>query len=218
MTATWQAVRVLVLADDPLMRAGLAALLAQQTGCEVTGQAAPGDDLLAEVAAAQADLVIADLGWQPAAALAQLTPQVAALPPALLLLPSNTNTAALAASAWQAGIRGLVWRHAAPEAILAAAHSLLHEQVVLAAELAEDLLLPAAPPGSAATLTEPLTTREDEVLQLLAEGMTNRAIAQRLAISEHTVKFHVNAILGKLGAQRRADAVMRATRLGLILL
>ena len=56
------------------------------------------------------------------------------------------------------------------------------------------------------------------MLQLLAEGMTNRAIAQRLEISEHTVKFHVNAILGKLGAQSRTDAVVRATRLGVILL
>ena len=61
---------------------------------------------------------------------------------------------------------------------------------------------------------EALTPRENEVLQLLAEGLTNQAIAQRLAISEHTVKFHVNAILGKLAAQSRADAVVRATRLG----
>jgi DNA-binding NarL/FixJ family response regulator len=57
-----------------------------------------------------------------------------------------------------------------------------------------------------------------EVLQLLAEGLPNKTIAYRLGISEHTVKFHVNAILGKLGAQSRTEAVVRATRLGLILL
>jgi DNA-binding NarL/FixJ family response regulator len=57
-----------------------------------------------------------------------------------------------------------------------------------------------------------------EVLQLLAEGLPNKAIARRLDISDHTVKFHVNAILSKLGAQSRTDAVVRATRLGLILL
>jgi DNA-binding NarL/FixJ family response regulator len=79
-------------------------------------------------------------------------------------------------------------------------------------------MLPSGPEPAAATLVEPLTAREDQVLQLLAEGLTNRAIARRLGISEHTVKFHVNAILGKLAAQSRADAVMRATRLGLILL
>lgn len=218
MTAALQDVRLLVLADDPLMRAGLAALLAQQAGCAVVGQAAPSDNLLGEMTAAQADVVVVDLGWQPATALTHLTPQIVALPPVLVLLPEEMNTTALAASAWQAGIHGLLSRRATPQAILTAVHSLLHGHVVLDAHLADELLLPAAPPSSAPALSDPLTAREDEVLQLLAEGMTNRAIAQRLVISEHTVKFHVNAILGKLGAQSRADAVMRATRLGLILL
>ncbi len=67
-------------------------------------------------------------------------------------------------------------------------------------------------------VTEPLTHRELEVLQLLAEGLTNKEIAQRLAISEHTVKFHVNAILAKLGAQTRTEAVVHAARLGILIL
>ena len=65
---------------------------------------------------------------------------------------------------------------------------------------------------------ETLTARELEVLQCIAEGQANKAIAARLHISEHTVKFHVNAILGKLAAQSRTEAVVRATRLGLVLL
>jgi two-component system, NarL family, nitrate/nitrite response regulator NarL len=71
--------------------------------------------------------------------------------------------------------------------------------------------LPALP-------VEALTPREVDVLRLLGEGLPNKAIARRLGISEHTVKFHVNAILGKLGASSRTEAVVRATRLGLILL
>ena len=63
-----------------------------------------------------------------------------------------------------------------------------------------------------------MTRRELEVLQLVAEGLPNKSIADRLDISEHTVKFHVNAIMGKLGAQSRTEAVTRATRMGLILL
>jgi len=63
---------------------------------------------------------------------------------------------------------------------------------------------------------EPL--REREVLQLLAEGLPNKIIAARLKITDHTVKFHVNAIMTKLGVQSRTEAVVRATRLGLILL
>jgi len=65
---------------------------------------------------------------------------------------------------------------------------------------------------------EDLTAREMEVLQLMAAGLANKAIAQQLAISEHTIKFHVNAILGKLGAHTRTEAVTRAARLGLIVL
>ena len=69
-----------------------------------------------------------------------------------------------------------------------------------------------------AALVEPLTPRELEVLRLMAEGLPNKTIAARLEISEHTVKFHVNTILGKLGVASRTEAVVRATRLGLILL
>ena len=63
-----------------------------------------------------------------------------------------------------------------------------------------------------------LTTRELEVLRLVAEGLPNKAIAHRLGISEHTIKFHVNSIMGKLGAQSRTEAVISATRQGQILL
>ena len=67
-------------------------------------------------------------------------------------------------------------------------------------------------------LLEDLTSRELDVLSLLAEGLTNKAIAQRLRISEYTVKFHVNTIFRKLGVQNRTEAAVRAARLGLITL
>ncbi|HZY06001.1 MAG TPA: response regulator transcription factor, partial [Anaeromyxobacteraceae bacterium] len=70
----------------------------------------------------------------------------------------------------------------------------------------------------APALDEPLTPRELEVLGLLAEGLPNKAIAARLGISEHTAKFHVNAILGKVGAESRSEAIVRAARLGLVVL
>lgn len=216
MTTSLHDLRLLILADDPLARAGLAALLSQQAGCQVVGQAAADADLAAEVEAARPDAVIWDLGWTPAAGLERLAGQSAALPPVLALLPGDALASGAALRAWQAGAAGLLFRSAAAAAIVAAAHSLSAGHVVLNRDLADELFLPPAP--AAAPLVEPLTGREMEVLQLLAEGLTNRAIAQQLAISEHTVKFHVNAILGKLDAQSRADAVMRATRLGLILL
>lgn len=218
MTASLHDLRILILADDPLARAGLAALLGQLPGYAVAGQVAAGNDLTAEIDAAQPDVVIWDLGWTPTAALELLAEQSPLLPPVLALLPGNAAPTGLARQAWQAGARGLLDRAAPADAILAAATSLARGMVVLDSALASELLSTALPERAATELVEPLTPREQEVLQLLAEGLTNRAIAQRLAISEHTVKFHVNAILGKLNAQSRADAVMRATRLGMILL
>jgi len=73
-------------------------------------------------------------------------------------------------------------------------------------------------PASPEELAEPLTPREREVLQLLSQGLPNKQIAQRLAISEHTVKFHVNAIFGKLGVQSRSEAIVHAVRMGLVVL
>jgi DNA-binding NarL/FixJ family response regulator len=217
-SASLHDLRFLILADDPLARAGLAALLGQQAGCQVAGQAAADADLAAEMEAAQPDVIVWDLGWAPGTALERLAGQRDALPPVLVLLPGGAPAAGLAMQAWQAGARGVLDRNAAAAAIVAAAASIAAGHVVLDGDLAGALFLPPAPVSAPAPLVEPLTAREMEVLQVLAEGLTNRAIAQHLAISEHTVKFHVNAILGKLDAQSRADAVMRATRLGLILL
>ena len=102
--------------------------------------------------------------------------------------------------------------------MVAALQAALHGVAVLDPEFVTAVLPPM--PLAAETLPElvELTPREQEVLTLLAEGLTNKAIAHQLAISDHTVKFHVNAILGKLNAQSRTEAVVQATRLGLLLL
>ena len=80
------------------------------------------------------------------------------------------------------------------------------------------LIAPDAAPADEEEFDEPLTPREVQVLELLAEGLPNKAIATRLGISDQTVKFHVSSISGKLGAKNRTDAVRRAVRRGLITL
>ena len=103
--------------------------------------------------------------------------------------------------------------------LVAVAATAVHHLTVLDNDIAA-LLLPEIE-GEKETdtaVTQPLTPRETEVLHLLAEGLTNKAIARQLHVSEHTIKFHVNAIMGKLNAQSRTDAVVRATRLGLLAL
>jgi DNA-binding CsgD family transcriptional regulator len=78
--------------------------------------------------------------------------------------------------------------------------------------------VPREPDGTEMITVEPLTAREQEVLDILAEGLSNKAIARRLGISDQTVKFHVASICGKLGAANRTEAVRRAVRRGLITL
>ena len=207
--------RVLILAEDPLARAGLVATLDGQPGCTVVGQGSAAD-LAAHIAIYRPDVVLWDLGW----ALAQ-APGLDGDPlenlaevglPVVALLPDEHS----AAAAWLAGARGLLLREAGVDELLAGLQAAAEGLVVLQPRLT-DAVTPIHTESSG-SLVEELTPREMEVLQLLTEGLSNRAIAMRLAISEHTVKFHVNAILGKLGAQSRTDAVVRATRLGLIIL
>jgi len=90
-----------------------------------------------------------------------------------------------------------------------------HDAIVIASTTPQD---DGRGLGGDAELVEPLTEREVQVLELLAEGLPNKAIAHRLAISDQTVKFHVSSISAKLGAANRTDAVRRAVRLGLITL
>lgn len=226
-------IRLLIVADDPLARAGLATLLADQPGCAIVGRISGETDVLAELDIYQPDALLWDLGWDPA--LVPPPPPQPAAPappergsslerladvqsaradlPIVALLPDEEH----AAEAWHAGARGLLLRDTTAEQLLAALQAvnqgLVSLDPVLMSALAE-----AWPDrsGQDGPLLETLTPRELEVLQLLAEGLPNKAIALRLDISEHTVKFHVNAILGKLNAQSRTEAVVRATRLGLL--
>lgn len=211
-------IRVLIIADDPLARAGLGLVLGSESGYELVGQTAAQADLVAEAEAAQPDVVLWDLGWSPGPALARLVEVADRLPPVVALLSAD-GEGGLAASAWQAGAQGVLGRDATAGQLAAAAAAAVEGMVVWDRRLAGELRrAPGLLSDEQAGPVEELTAREQEVLQLLAEGLPNKAIARRLGISEHTVKYHVNAILGKLGAQSRTEAVVLATRLGLVLL
>ncbi len=207
--------RVLVVADNLLARAGLAALLTAQPGLAVAGQTAGGDTLADDLDVYRPDAVVWDLGWETRAAVARLGALVSGAPPIVALLPDDVYAAAAAALLGAAGAGGLLHRDCAADLLAAALTAAAGGLLTLDPALAAAALAGGAPP---ADLAEPLTPREREVLQLLAEGLPNKAIALRLAISDHTVKFHVNAIMAKLGAQSRTDAVVRAMRQGLVLL
>ena len=211
--------RVLVIAENLLVRAGLVTLLSQESGMAVVGQVAGGDTLLNDLEVYRPDALVWDFGWQQDSereSFAHLADEIGveSLLPVLILLPDDSRAGEMAALLRDAPAGGLLLRDSGPDqlgaALNAAALGLLVFDPALAALPVSDTL--------SEPLLENLTPREMEVLQLLAEGLANKMIAQRLGISEHTVKFHVNAILGKFNAQSRTEAVVRATRLGLIFL
>jgi len=205
--------RLLVVAADPLSRAGLATLLGEQPGLQVVGQVNEGETLAADVDLYRPDVIVWDLGWEPEENLTWLEELAGeGEAPILALIPDEEP----AVAAWSAGARGLLFRDAAVERLLAAIKAVAQGLAAIEPDLLADIGPIESLEDSASV--EELTPREIEVLQLLAEGLANKAIAQQLKISEHTVKFHVNAIMSKLGAQSRTAAVVRATRLGLIML
>ena len=206
--------RILLVADDPLARAGLSALLTQEDEIEIAMQFASDDPGLLDAPAIYTpEAVLWDVGWEAVDDFEGLAEFVEIGPPVVVLVPD----AQLARDVWTAGARGIIERDATAAQIVATLNAARHDLVVVDPAMAS--ILPLARAAAEDDLiVEALTPRELEVVQQLAEGATNKAIARQLGISEHTVKYHVNAILGKLGAQSRTEAVVRATRAGLILL
>jgi two-component system, NarL family, response regulator YdfI len=142
-------------------------------------------------------------------------PVLADLPVPVVLL-SDFADSALVSSALRSGIRGVISWDATSEEIEGAVHAVNAGLVVTTpASLAE--ILPDALPFIE-ELAEPLSERELEVLDLLAEGLSNKLIAHRLSISEHTVKTHVASIFAKIGVASRTEAVSQAIRRGLVML
>ena len=196
--------RLLVVAKDLLVRAGLASLLGDQTGVTVVGQS-DGQRLEEDVDVHQPDVLLWDTG--EAGDLIAYTDGV----PTVALVSDET----LAKDVLGLGIKGVLQRDTSPPHIVTALIAATQGMLVMDASLitAPSLLFKRYSDSSNA---EGITSRELEVLKQLAQGISNKAIAYELDISEHTVKFHVTSIMAKLDARSRTEAVVIATRMGLI--
>jgi DNA-binding NarL/FixJ family response regulator len=192
-------IRTLVCATSELARAGLAAIVRGDSRLALAGEAAPFDLELA-VRALEPDVV---LEQRDGAADAGHVPTVA-----LVDDPREAWAAETFGNA-DLGGRAILSRDATPEAIVAAVVAVAAGLVAIQPRA----LAPSAPVGA-----ERLTAREVEVLGELSRGVPNKTIAGRLAISEHTVKFHIASIFAKLGVASRTEAVTQGVRLGLIML
>ena len=171
---------------------------------EFAGRADPSKLFESELSADVLLVEFEDAGEQDWSALAELP-----IPVILLLDPSNSS---LASSAWRSGIRGAISSDATPQELESAINAVNAGLAVTSTDFLRELH------PFAQQLLEPLSVRELEVLDQLAEGLSNKLIAHRLNISEHTVKTHVASIFAKLGASSRTEAVSQAIRRGLVML
>ena len=209
--------RVVIVARQAMARAGIRGILARRNDMLVAGQSATLGEMANLALDPPPDVVLA--AWDPASAgeFATLDTIAPAGTPVVLLgdMPTPRDLQSLL----RAGVRGFLLPDATPEDISAALHSAYQGLLVLDPALARTLAtaLPAESPDEGSG-EETLTEREREVLELMALGLPNKTIANRLDISEHTVKFHVGSVLAKLGATSRTEAVTRAVRRGILAL
>ena len=211
-------IRVAVAAQALALRAGLSALLSVGETVEVVVEAASLAEL--EPLLTEVDVLVL-AAPRPSSGLARLPSEGTS--PAILLLTDDVKAAGALA-----GLRpwGILPLEASAEELLAAVAALHEGLIVVSPSLAREEIerlvglgvgeaLAQAP---AEALAEPLTERERQVLQLLAQGLANKQIAASLSISEHTVKFHVSGIYAKLGAASRTEAVRLGVQQGLVIL
>jgi DNA-binding NarL/FixJ family response regulator len=199
-------IRLAIAAPSPVVRAGLESLIASHPGIDLVG-AYPD---LSALEALRPDVVLAALP------LDELSPPGNGYNPAVVLLTSDPQPV-WTQEAYRVGVRALLSRDASAAGILAAVEAAASGLAVVDPRELETLL---ASTGSVpvSAETHSLTARELDVLRMMAEGAANKAIAWKLGISEHTAKFHVASILGKLHAASRTEAVTIGVRKGLILL
>ena len=211
-------IRAFIVAASPLARAGLENLLAARQ-VEVVGSTGTVDALTGQLSDVAPDVVLIDSTGEPIESLLESVTTSG--------LPSDVNivflgdgaSPATSAEALSAGVRAVLSSDISPDQLVATLQAAANGLMVLhPGQIKDGFPAASAPQREADELAEALTRRESEVLQMLAAGLGNKEIAARLGISEHTVKFHVASILGKLGAGSRTEALSIGVRRGLVLL
>ncbi|WP_018350449.1 response regulator [Longispora albida] len=201
--------KILIVDDHPVVRAGLKALLAGEA--EVAGEAATGEEAVAMAAALHPDVVLMDLQLGPGIDGVEATRRVLALPrPPRVLILTTYETDTDIVSAVAAGASGYLLKDAPPEELFRAVRAAAAGQSAMSPPVVARLARRVREPGSE------LSARETEILQLLAEGLTNDQLARRLFISRATVKTHLVHIYAKLGVDSRTAAVTTAVERRLI--
>lgn len=211
--------RVLVAASYPLILQGLRALLQGEADLQWVGEARSASEVAGRAQELGPDVCLVDADLFDTGDWSYVSDLRRALPDTALVIIASPDPALPPSALLRFGARGLLPRTASAAELATAIRAAAEGLTVVHPAFVADLLDREGPPPTPETmLVEPLTERELQVLQLLARGLPNKQIATRLSITEHTVKFHIRAILAKLGTTNRTEAVTAAYQRGLITL
>ncbi len=215
-------VKVVIVDDHTLFRRGIAAVLANQEGLEVVGEAADGLEAIEKAKKIAPDVILMDLNMPRCSGLEATQALQAEMPQINILVLTVSDSESDLFAAVKFGARGYILKNAEPEELTNAIFHIAQGGVIISPLMAAKLLnefkdLTAGTERESAEQADAnLSPREGEVLQLVAQGATNKEIADSLFISENTVKTHLRNIMEKLHLANRSQAAVYAVRKGLV--
>ena len=209
-------VRVLIADDQTLFRSGLGKLLGEDPRIEVVGQAGDGAEAIERATVLRPDVVLMDLKMPNLDGVEATRRIMSELPEVKVLVLSTFDADSFVLQALRAGANGYVLKSSEPEAIVSSILAVVSGERVMASAVANRVLDMLTGSASPREFYDGLTSREIEILKLLATGQANKQIARRLNISEKTVRNHVSHLYEKLHIYDRSQAVLYAVRKGLV--
>jgi DNA-binding NarL/FixJ family response regulator len=213
-------IRVVVADDQALIRAGLVALFGAAPGLEVAGDAADGRQAVEVVARTRPDVVLMDIRMPVLDGIGAARQILAAPEPPRVVMLTTFDLDEYVYTALGEGASGFLLKDTPPDRIIAAVHTIAAGEILIAPRITQRLIETYAHHHRTVATRTPrldeLTARETEVLLLVGNGLSNTQIAERLVLSEATVKTHVKRIMGKLRLVSRAQAVVVAYESGLV--
>lgn len=214
-TPVFAPIRVLIVDDHLIVRKGIRALLVTERDIEVVGEASDGVDAISKVVNLHPDVVLMDLVMPVMDGIEATRQMTGQWPEMAVLVLTSFAADDMVFPAIKAGALGYLLKDSSPEELIEAIRNVNKGEPSLHPSIARKLLDEMSHPTKSTPTSDPLTGRELEVLRMIAQGMSNREIAEQLVVAEWTVRTHVSNILSKLHLVSRTQAALYAIKTGL---